>query len=949
MNQPDHLDRTTSIARLRSFATHWADEITDWQDTGEQGTEKKYAQSFWSDLLDCFGINAARRRLFEREATRASTGRHGWIDFFMPGVAIGEAKSLGIDLNAAAAQIDDYLAGGTIRHTEFPRYAILTNFKTLRIKKLDTDETALIIDVADIADHYDDLIFLIGGDTLSREEEETASITAAQLMADLYVAVLGDDEADEPVGDDPDVPATPEDEEEREATTSILMTRLLFLLYGDDAGLWETDLFYRWVDQETTPASLGAQLGQLFDLLNTPIRRRPRHLPDLLARFPYVNGSIFADNIGMEYFTPATREALLAACRFQWTSISVSVFGAMFQLVKSKEARRAAGEHYTSEANILKTIGPLFLDDYQGRAERLIRNKSSRLKDFDALMDEMAANIYVDPAAGSGNFINLAYARLRDIETALIVEKRKRFTTTGGAAMTLFIEIEQKLSIDQFHGFEIGWWPAKIAETSMFLVDHQANRKLAKAIGEAPERLPITITAHIHHGNALRLDWREALPLPAGKTFIFGNPPFIGQYTKTVEQTADMKHVWGTDYDGYLDYVTGWHKKAIDLYRDRPGEFSFVTTNSIVQGQPVPALFGPVVDAGWIIKFAHRTFSWDSQAPGQAAVHCVIVGFTKDHTIQPRLWNYPHVKGEPVEQKVTQGINAYLIDGPNVLVTKRSKVLSPELGKVVYGSKPADGGYLVPKAGKPRPEHDSVAMKYVRYFVGAKELINGTDRWCFWMADDDFNPRDVSISPILREHIEGCRDFRENSTKTGDAYKLKDIPHLFRPNPNRPRENYLAIPAHVSENRRYFLAQRFGPEVICGNANFQVEDPDGLQFALISSSMFITWQRAVGGRIKSDLRFANTLTWNTFPVPALEDKQRQAIIAGGQKVLDARALHPDRALADHYNPLAMSPELLGGHRALDRAVDTAFGAPRLLKDDKERLEVLFSRYAEMTG
>lgn len=947
MSQSDHLDRQTSLQRLRAFGHRWASNVADWRVSGETATEKKYAQSFWADLLDCFGIIAARQRLFEREASRATTGKHGWIDFFMPGVAIGEAKSLGVDLTAAAGQVDDYLAGGTISQTEFPRYAILTNFETIKITKLDTDDPAIVFNVADIEAHYDDLIFLIGGDTLSREEEEAASITAAKLMADLYVAVLGDDDADEPVGDDLNVPTAPEDEDEREATTSILMTRLLFLLYGDDAGLWETDLFYRWVEQETAAASLGPQLSQLFELLNTPLKRRPKQLPDLLARFPYVNGSIFSNNIGMEYFTPATREALLAACRFQWTSISVSVFGAMFQLVKSKEARRAAGEHYTSENNILKTIGPLFLDDYQVRADRLIRNKSSRLKDFDDLMDEMAANIYVDPAAGSGNFLNLAYARLREIETSLIVEKRKRFSTTGGSAMTLFIEAEQKLSIDQFHGFEIGWWPAKIAETSMFLVDHQANQKLAKAIGEAPDRLPIKITAHIHHGNALHLDWRDALPLPKGQTFIFGNPPFIGQYTKTDEQAADMKHVWGKDYDGYLDYVTGWHKKAIDLYRDRPGEFAYVTTNSIAQGQPVPALFGPIFGAGWHIKFAHRTFSWDSQAPGQAAVHCVIVGFTKDRTIKPRLWDYPDVKGEPVEQKVMQGINAYLIDGPNILVTKRPKVLSLELGKVVYGSKPADGGYLVPKSGTPRPENDPVAMKYVRYFVGAKELINGTDRWCFWMADDDFSPQDVSKSPVLREHIEGCRDFRRKSKKAA-TQELANTPHLFAE--IRPTaEKYLAIPRHVSENRPYFLAQRFDPGVICGDANFQVKDPDGLQFALISSSMFITWQRAVGGRIKSDLRFANTLTWNTFPAPELSEKQRQAIIAGGQKVLDARALHPDRSLADHYNPLAMSPELLGAHRALDKAVDVAFGAPRTLKNEKERLEVLFARYAEMTN
>ncbi|WIM69119.1 class I SAM-dependent DNA methyltransferase [Corynebacterium suedekumii] len=944
MSSIEFLDRSTTISRLQSFGHYWAEQTAAWHQSGETATEKKYAQSFWADLLNCFGIIAARQRLFEREAQRATTGNHGWMDFFFPGVAIGEAKSLGMDLNAAAAQVDDYLSGGTIKQTEFPRYAILTNFDTLSIKKLDIDDDPVVFSITDIANHYDDLVFLIGGDTLTRQEEEAASIKAAQLMAELYVAILGDD-ADEPVGGDPDAPTNPEDEDEREATASMLMTRLLFLLYGDDAGLWEVDLFYRWVDQETTAASLGAQLGQLFEHLNTPVSRRPKYLPDLIARFPYVNGAVFADNIGMEYFTTDTREALLDACRFQWTSISVSVFGAMFQLVKSKEARRAAGEHYTSESNILKTIGPLFLDEYQGRADRLIRNKSSRLKDFDALMDEMAANIYCDPACGSGNFLNLAYARLREIETALIVEKRKRFKTTGGGAMTLFIEAEQKLSIDQFHGFEIGWWPAKIAETSMFLVDHQANQKLAKAIGEAPERLPITITAHIHHGNALRFDWRDALPLPKGQTFIFGNPPFRGD-AKEKEQLNDLQLAWGAGAQlSRMDYVTGWHAKAIAYYHDRAGQFAYVTTNSIVQGDQVPRLFGPIFAAGWHIKFAHRTFSWDSQAPGQAAVHCVIVGFTRDAATCPRLWGYPHVKGEAVEQRVAGRINAYLVDGPNILVTKASTPLSPEVRTAFYGSKPTDGGNLIVETDEYNEVMaDPVAAKYLRQYVGARELLHGELRFCLWL--DGMDPTDLNRSAILKTRVEAVRDFRAKS-KAASTREFADYPHLFRQRAAQ-KVPYLCIPIHVSENRRFYPVQRLYPDAIASNANFILPDEDGLQFGLMSSSMFMTWQKTVGGRIKSDLRFGSTLTWYTFPVPALTDDHREAIKDGFIAILEARMRHPKRSLADHYNHLVMEPELLRAHYSLDRAIDKAFGAPDFLRDDQERLDILFARYADLT-
>ncbi len=942
MRTIEHLDRATSIKKLRDFSHHWNTLINQWNEQGLSNVERQYAQPFWQDFLACFGINGVRTALYERRAKRSNTGGAGFIDFFMPSMVIGEAKSLGKDLRKAQEQVDDYLSGGSVTDAEFPKYSIVTNFQYLHLKRLDGTAPDLEISISDIADYYDAFLFLIGKETITKKEEEEASIQAAELMAGLYTSIMGED-IDLPVGEEAAEDAG--DEDERSQQTSILMTRLLFLLYGDDANLWESDLFYRWVDEETTPSSLGAQLNQLFDVLNTPKNRRSKNIPELMAQFPYVNGSLFADSLNAEFFTPETREALLQACGFRWNRISVSVFGAMFQLVKSKEARRAAGEHYTSEKNILKTIGPLFLDDYRSRADRLINNKGTNLRDIDALLNEMASNIYCDPACGGGNFLNVAYAKLREIETDLLVERQKR-----GAERTASFDIsfDQKLSINQFWGFEINWWPAKIAETAMFLVDHQANLKLAAALGDAPERLPIKITAHIVHGNALRLNWQKTLPEPTGQTYIFGNPPFIGQYTKTPEQTQDMKDVWGKDYDGYLDYVTAWHKKSLDLLENRNGAFAFVTTNSIIQGQPVDAFFTPIFNAGWRIKFAHRTFAWDSEAPGQAAVHCVIVGFTREMASKAKLWDYPELSSDPVELPVSKGINAYLVDAAAVIVDSSRKIISPVIKGANYGLKPADGGNLVPKAGVSRPKDDAVAMKYIRKFVGAKELIHDTDRWCLWMADSDFDPADINRSSFLKEHVQGCKTFRENSTPTGDAYKLKDTPHLFRLSKSRVQGAYLCVPRHVSENRLYFISQRFEPDVICGDANFQIEDADGLQFALLSSSMFMVWQKTVGGRIKSDYRFANTLTWNTFPVPELTDKQRAEIIKGGEKVLAARALHPERSLSEHYEPLGMAPELIKAHNVLDKAVDAAFGSSRRLTIEAQRLELLFKSYQELT-
>ena len=480
----------------------------------------------------------------------------------------------------------------------------------------------------------------------------------------------------------------------------------------------------------------------------------------------------------------------------------------------------------------------------------------------------------------------------------------------------------------------------------MFLVDHQANRELADRVGLAPERLPITVTAHIVHANALQVDWREILPKTTGMTYVFGNPPFIGQYTKTAEQTEDMKRVWGKDYDGYLDYVTGWHAQTKTLLEERQGEFAYVTTNSITQGQPVPALFGPLMREGWRIKFAHRTFQWDSEAPGKAAVHCVIVGFTRDRGVKQRLWDYPDIRGEAVELAIEQGVNAYLVDGPNVLVRKRTKPLA-DIPLARFGSKPTDGGNLIVEvADYEAMMSDAVAAKYLRPFRMGRELVRGLDRWCLWMADS-FDPADLNKSETLRSRVDAVRQTRLVSKKKATQVSA-DTPYLFQ-EIHQPTVDYVAIPRVVSETRRFFTADLYSPSIIAADSVFTAEDPDGALFGLISSSMFITWQRTVGGRLKSDLRFSNTLVWNTFPVPELDDKTRQRIIDAGKKVLAARELHPERSLAEHYNPLAMDPALIKAHDELDREVDKAFGASRRLTTERQRQELLFANYSKMTS
>lgn len=675
------IDRSGIRQRLDSMSLAWRQRIDSWRLTGQSHTEKSFAQQFWSDLMRSFSIIPERIDLFERDAVRASTGNTGYIDFFWSNVVLGEAKSLGRDLNAAFEQALDYLRGGSVGEYEWPKYIIVTDFEKIRLDRLGDDPWTTEFEIDQLSDHLDQLMFFAGVETVTKTEEEEASIRAAELMASLFTAVAGDD-TDLEVSDD--APTNFEDEDFATQEASILMTRLLFLLYGDDAGLWESDLFHRWVEFDTTADNVGPQLTALFSVLNTPESRR-RNLPDTLARFPYVNGGIFDGSSSPGFLTAEMRDALLAACRFRWTQISPAIFGAMFQLVKSKEARRGDGEHYTSEQNILKTLEPLFLDEYRSRANRLIAAKSTSVKDFNEFQEELASNIYIDPACGAGNFLNVAYAKLREIETDIIVARWER----GHQTASLDVSLDQRLTIDRFYGVEINWWPAKIAETAMFLVDHQANRKLAQAIGEAPDRLPIKITAHIVHHDALTLNWSETFPVTRGRTFVFGNPPFLGDHTRTKEQLALMQEAWGADKQlSRLDFVTSWHALTLRLLDTRRGEWAFVTTNSIVQGDQTARLFAPIFAGRWRIKFAHRTFQWDSEAPGVAAVHCVIVGFTRDKTVKPQLFDYETVRSDASKVSGVKTINAYLVDGPNVLVSKRSKPISPDMPEVVKGRCP---------------------------------------------------------------------------------------------------------------------------------------------------------------------------------------------------------------------------------------------------------------------
>ncbi|MGH2613742.1 MAG: class I SAM-dependent DNA methyltransferase [Thermomicrobiales bacterium] len=908
---------------MNEIRTRAAQFTREWQ--REPGDERQQAQSFVRDLLGVYGISQTRAAFYEKRVKRSSTGARGYIDALIPGLALIEMKSAGKDLIAAEQQALDYI--DALPDPEVPRWVLTSDFQRMRLMDLhaETGVEPVEFSIGHLREHAEKLAFLAGyGErTFGSKAQEAASIKAAKLMASLYEALEGS-------GYDDDHEA------------SVFLVRTLFALYADDAGVWDRDLFLEFLETRTAQdgSDLGPQLSLLYQIMGRDPSRRQSNLDELIARFPHVNGGIFGDPLSIPAFDADMRNRLIRAAMFNWSAISPAIFGSLFQAVKDKTARRELGEHYTTETNIMKVIGPMFLDELRQRFTDGFHDTRA-LKKLRADMGEMR---FLDPACGCGNFLVVGYRQMR----ALDLEVLQRIQSlTGETARTMFFTEEHlAVRLSSFHGIELEEWPAQIAATALHLVEHQANQAMELVLGDAPDLLPLDKIRSIQVGNALRTDWADVVE-PSERLYIMGNPPFLGHATRSLEQAQELRDVWRRDDIGRLDYVTGWYAKSLDLL-SRPGyagEFAFVSTNSIAQGEPVPALFGPVFAAGWRVKFAHRTFAWTSEAPGAAVVHCSVIGFDRAKRKRARLFDYSgNLRGEPVEIPVVDQLNGYLVDGPSVLVDQRRTTLAPALPPMVFGNMARDDGNLLIEP----EEYDEVAAdpfaaKYIRPFVGARQLIHNEPRWCLWLVDLD--PSDIARSPVLRRRLDAVRQFRAAS-RADSTRQMAETPHLFgqRSEPDTP---YVCVPRHASETRRFFPTALFGPDVICGDANFKADDPDGVAFAAVSSSAFIAWQRAVGGRIKSDLRFSNTLTWNTFPLPGLTDQQRAAIIAGGHAVLAARALHPERSLASHYNPLAMAPELLRAHRELDAAVDKAFGLRGAVTDD-DRLRALFASYAKLT-
>lgn len=753
---------------------------------------------------------------------------------------------------------------------------------------------------------------------------------ASQLMARLYAAL----EKAYPANYTPSL---------RDREISTCLARILFLVFGDDTEMWEPDAFRDYLRQHTkTDASdLAQRLTDLFSRLDSPdIAGDP-----VYNGFKYVNGGLFSEpivipsRVGAEF-----RQALMDACALDWSSVSPAIFGSMFQSVRNAETRRSLGEHYTSEENILKTLNPLFLDDLRADYAAAVTRDTERkqINALEALWKRLGDIRFMDPACGCGNFIIVAYRELRDLELNVIDTLRElrghdQHTLPGDAVRAL------RVTLDHFFGIEIDEWPATLAQTAMFLIDRQCDLKLRERFGEAPERLPIQLEAKIVVDNALAVDWTKVCP-PGADVVIAGNPPFLGDHTRTKEQLADLQAAWGPSKTlSRLDFVTGWHAKALRYFQHHDGLWAFVTTNSITQGDQVERLFSEIFAAGWIIKFAHRTFAWTSEAAGAAAVHCVIIGYTRDTTATRRLFDYATLTSAPQELEVST-INAYLVDAINVLTPKRSQALARDLPPVVKGSMPTDGGHLVVTSEQyPEVAADPIAAKYLRPYIGSKQLIEGTDRWCLWL--EAAPPEDLVASPILRQRVDAVRHERAKST----AATTRDFPHhhLFRQRGLVSASPIVGIPEVSSENRPYLPVGYLAAGTIISNKVYGAVDPSGVIFAVASSAMFITWMRTVGGRLESRLSFSSTLSWNNFPLPDLHPDQVSHIAEAGRAILRARSLEPTWSLEDHYEPTRMHPAVLHAHTQLDRIVDRALGLDVPDPSELERQEALFEAYAAL--
>ncbi len=886
----------------------------DWEGTF---SEEADAKPFLVDFFNVFGLNQRKVAAFEHKVKKLGDS-DGYIDMLWKGWLLIEMKSKGKDLTKAYGQAKGYIHG--LKPLDIPKYVLVCDFETFRLYDLEESEHDEFVEfkLAELVNHVELFGFIAGYQKKVYREEDPVNVKAAELMGKLHDRLKEIGYEGHPL--------------------EIYLVRLLFCLFAEDTSIFNKQQFEDFVEERTSEdgSDLAAKIQEIFQVLNTPLDKRFKNLDEQLNAFPYIGGKLFGEILPTAHFDSKMRQTLLECCYLDWSKISPAIFGSMFQSVMDPKERRNLGAHYTSEKNILKLIKPLFLDELWSEFESIRTNKA-KLNEFHLRLSKMK---FLDPACGCGNFLVITYRELRLLELAIL---QQRF---GTDRVVVELEDVALLNVDMMAGIEYEEFPARIAEVAMWLMDHQMNLKMSMEFGQYFARLPLTKSANIVHADALETVWENVVSKNE-LSYIIGNPPFIGSKIMTQTQrdqiVREFENVSGC---GVLDYVTGWYVKAAKYMKGTWIKTAFVSTNSIVQGEQTSILWGTLFNMYSIkIHFAHRTFKWSNEAKGNAAVYCVIVGFANFETNSKTIFEYPDIKGEPVLIKA-KNINPYMVDAKDIFIEKRRKPICivPEIS---FGSMPNDGGNFLFTDEEKRKflEQEPDADICFRPLISAHEFINGHKRWCLWLKD--INPSDLKKLSLVSDRVEKVKALRLASTRQATK-KLADFPTLFGED-RQPNDDYVLIPRHSSENRRYIPMGFFNPDSIASDSCLFIKNAKLFHFGVLMSTMHTAWIKTVCGRIKSDFRYSNELVYNNYPWPENPtDKQKEAIEKAAQKVLDARAEFPNSSLADLYDPLTMPPALVKAHNELDKAVDLSY-RPQPFTSDANRMEYLFELYEKYTA
>lgn len=903
-----------------------------------KGYEKGESQKFWIDLLEnVLGVSNATSFIRFEDTVHIDKAT-GFIDGFIDKTKVLiEQKSIGKDLRKPIKQSDGSLLNpfqqakrysAELPYDDRPRWIVTCNFESFLVYDMNNPNTEPEeILLKDLGKEYYRLSFLVDSKSEHLKKEEELSFKAGELVGRLYDAFskqykdLSNEQSHKDLNE--------------------LCVRLVFCLYAEDAGLFgRKNVFHDYLSKYVDLGQMRKALIELFKILDTPLDKRDKYLEDDLNQFPYVNGGLFSnEEIEIPTFTEEIRNTLLAKAsdEFDWSEISPTIFGAVFESTLNPETRRSGGMHYTSIENIHKVIDPLFLDDLRERLNEAesYKNEKTRNEKLVEFQNYISSLNFFDPACGSGNFLTETYLSLRRLENEAL-------EVMSHGMMMLDMEDTIKVSIQQFYGIEINDFAVKVAKTALWIAEAQMwneTSKIISSINNINDFLPLESYDNIVEGNALRIDWNEVIPNNKCD-YIMGNPPFVGSKYSSEDQKKDMDYVYNnTNKIKYrtLDYVTCWFYIASEYIKNTGIRCALVSTNSITQGEQVEIIWKPIIEKGLKIDFAHKTFRWDSEASLKAHVHCIIVGFS---SIEVETNKIIFDNGKIIK---ANNINPYLVSAPDIYIESRNKPLDNRK-KMIAPNKPCDYNNLKiePEEYEKFIQQCPQSKKWIKKMVGAQEFINNKLRYCLWLVGCE--PSELRTMPLVLDRVNKCREDRIKAN-TSESLRLANTPTLFREQINP--DKYLLIPCVSSERRRYIPIGFLDKETIPVMGTLIIPNADLLDFGIITSNVHMSWVRAVAGRLKSDYRYSKDIVYNNFPLPNPTKDQQEKIKQTAQMILDARAKYPNSSLADLYDELTMPPELRKAHQLNDLAVWEAYGKKWDKRSESDCVAELMKMYQQL--